>query len=270
MSQDRLPLIVEPAALQAALGRGGILIVDLAQAHYPSRIPGSVHLDYTQLVSPRPPATGLLPDAAQLGALFSSLGLTADTHVVAYDDEGGAKACRLLWTLDVVGHTRYSLLNGGLTAWLNEGHATGDRRTEIAATPFTVRMNRDAIADKDYILAHLHDPATVLVDCRGHSEYAGLDVLAQRGGHIPGAVNIEWTRAIDEQRNRRLKSPDELRALYEGAGVTPDKEVITYCQTHRRSAFSYVVLKSLGYGRVRGYPGSWSEWGNDPDTLIEQ
>lgn len=269
MSPDRLPLVIEPEDLRAALGRDDVLIVDLSPPYHQSHIPNSVHLDYARLINPQPPITGLLPEPAQLSALFSSLGLCPDTHVIAYDDEGGGKACRLLWTLDVVGHDRYSLLNGGLNAWLNEHHPTTEQRRTVTPSSYTAHINDAAIADKSYILAHLHRPATVIVDCRRPSEYAGHDVLARRGGRIPGAVNIEWIRAIDQQRNLRLKSPDELRAIYAAAGVTPDKEIITYCQSHRRSAFSYFVLKSLGYDRVRGYPGSWSEWGNEPDTPVE-
>jgi thiosulfate/3-mercaptopyruvate sulfurtransferase len=269
MSQGRLPLVVEPEELQTVLDRDDIFIVDLSPPYHQSHIPNSVHLDYSRLISPRPPITGLLPEPAQLSALFSSLGLSSDTHVVAYDDEGGGKACRLLWTLDVVGHGHYSLLNGGLNAWLNEHHPTTNRRRTLVPSCYTVHINDKAIADKNYIRAHLYRPDTLIVDCRSPSEYVGHDVRAQRGGHIPGAVNIEWTRAIDQNRNLRIKSPNELRKLFEGAGVTPDKEAITYCHSHRRSAFGYFVLKSLGYAQVRGYPGSWSEWGNDPDTPIE-
>jgi thiosulfate/3-mercaptopyruvate sulfurtransferase len=271
MNPGRLPLVVEPDELQAALGRGDILVVDLspAQVYRQSHIPGAVHLDYPRIVTAKPPAMGLLPEPKQLSALFSGLGMTADTHVIAYDNEGGGKACRLLWTLEATGHTRYSLLNGGLNAWMNQGYPTTAEIKEVMATSYTVHINTAAIADRNYILTHLHDPATVIVDCRSPAEYTGQDLRAQRGGHIPGAVNIEWTRALDPQRNMRFKPKEELEALYRQAGVTPGKQVITYCQTHHRSALSFVVLKSLGY-QVRGYPGSWSEWGNSPDTPIQK
>ena len=101
----------------------------------------------------------------------------------------------------------------------------------------------------------------VLVDVREVEEFAQ--------GHIPGAVNMEWLLAMDQALNLRFKSPDELRALLAERHVTPDKEVIVYCHTHHRSAHTYMVLKSLGYERVRGYPGSWSDWGNAADTPVE-
>jgi thiosulfate/3-mercaptopyruvate sulfurtransferase len=271
MTPGHLPLIIEPNELQAALGDEHILIVDLSQAqfHHQAHIPGAVHLDYPRIVTARPPLMGLLPEAAQLNALCSSLGLSATTWVVAYDNEGGGKAARLLWTLEAAGHPHYSLLNGGISAWRSEGHPIDSRPTDNVTAPYTARLNDGVIADKNFILTHLRDPAICLVDCRSPAEYTGQDLRARRGGHIPGAVNIEWTRALDPQRHMRLKAEDALRALYEQAGVTPDKYVITYCQTHHRSALSYIVLKSLGY-EVRGYPGSWSEWGNDSDTPVER
>jgi len=97
----------------------------------------------------------------------------------------------------------------------------------------------------------------------------GSSVLAARGGHIPGAVNMDWVLAMDKARDLRLRSPEELRRMLERRGVTPDKEVIVYCQTHHRSSHTYVMLKSLGYPRIRGYPGAWSAWGNRRDTPVE-
>ena len=272
MKRSGLPLVIEPDELQVALGDEQILVVDLSQAqfYHQSHIPGAAHIDYARLIATKPPVMGLLPDVTLLSALFSSLGLTATTHVVAYDNEGGGKASRLLWTLDVAGHSRYSLLNGGFNAWRNEEHPVDTRPAATITQPYTPHLNnKEAIADKQYILAHLNTPNTCLVDCRSPAEYAGRYLRAKRGGHIPGAVNIEWTRALDPQHHMRIKPKEELAALYRLAGITDDKLVIVYCQTHHRSALSYIVLKSLGY-HVRGYPGSWSEWGNDPDTPIER
>ena len=113
------------------------------------------------------------------------------------------------------------------------------------------------------------DPDVVFLDTRTPEEYRGINVRALRGGHIPGAVNFNWLDAIDQARNLRLKPAEDLRRLLEAAGAGPDKEVIAYCQTHHRSSHTYVVLKSLGYPRIKGYPGAWSEWGNLADTPVE-
>ena len=271
MSQSKLPLILEPNELERQLGRDDLLIVDLGEqtTHAMYHVPGAVHLEYRRIVTARPPAMGLLPNDRQLGAVFSSLGMTPETQLVAYDNEGNGKACRLLWTLDVVGHRNFSLLNGGLNAWLNEGHRTEDGLNQPRHGEYKIAQHTDTVAERDYILAHMNDPDVVILDTRTPAEFLGQDRRAARGGHIPGAVNIDWTLAMDRARNLRLKSENELREMLEKLGVTPDKEVITHCQTHHRSSHTYIMLKALGYPRIKGYPGSWSEWGNDLELPIE-
>ena len=266
-----LPLIVEPEELVESLGAEDLLVVDLCnpQTSASAQVPGAVHLDYASIIASRPPVAGLLPGPDQLSGVFSSIGLTRDRHVVAYDDEGGGKAGRLLWTLDMLGHGGASLLNGGIHAWANEGHPLADGAASIIPGDYAAEISGDAAADKDYILAHIGAPDVVFLDTRTPEEYLGMNVRATRGGHIPGAVNFNWVDAIDQQRNLRLKPAAELDVLLEGVGATPDREVIAYCQTHHRSSHTYVVLKSLGFPRVRGYPGAWSEWGNLADTPVE-
>ncbi len=271
MSASSPPLILSPEQLETSLGKEPWFIVDLSKPdlYQQSHIPGAVHLDYAQLVTARPPVMGLLPENNVLSALFSRLGLTPDTHVVAYDDEGGGRAARLLWTLDVVGHSHYSLLDGGRQAWLAEGRPVRSGQESRPASDYRVTDQSAARADLTYIQAHLRDPGVVLIDARSPQEYSGQKRLAERGGHIPGALNVDWVTTMDMQNNLRLKPAEELRLALTQRGVTPDKEVIVYCQTHHRSAHTYIVLKSLGYNKIKGYPGAWSEWGNHRDTPIE-
>lgn len=271
MARPLLPLVVEPAELEKHLGAEKLLIVDLCrpEIYAQSHVPGAVHIDYAQIVAARPPAMGVLPGEAQLSEVFSSLGMMPDSHVVAYDNEGGGRASRLLWTLDTIGHPYYSLLNGGLHAWLNDRRPVSTEPVKRTRSQYTVKFRDVVTADKSYIMNHLRDPNMVIVDTRTPAEYRGETRRADRAGHIPGAVNFDWVNAIDQTRGLRLKPAEELKRTLTQLGVTPDKEVIAYCQTHHRSAHTYIVLKSLGYSRVRGYPGSWSEWGNSPDTPIE-
>ena len=271
MSETHLPLIVEPDHLERVLGAEDLLVVDVSEGtvHAQYHIPDAVNLAYQSIIAVNPPVMGLLPDDRQLGAVFSNLGMTADTHVVAYDDQGNGRAARLLWTLDVIGHAGFSLLNGGLPAWINEGHPTEHGSNQPPVGKYDATRLPHAIADKSYILNSFDDPDIVVLDVRTPAEYSGLDCRAARGGHIPGAINMDWMLTIDRARNLRLKPENELREMLLELGITPDKEVIAHCQTHLRSAHTYIVLKSLGYSRIKGYDGSWSEWGNDPEVPID-
>jgi thiosulfate/3-mercaptopyruvate sulfurtransferase len=272
MTDTMLPLLVEPEALVKYVGDSRVLIIDLSQPTTFSQmhVPGAINLQYARLIRKDPPAMGMLPDAATLSAVLSEIGLKPEHHVVAYDDEGNGRAARLLWTLDVLGHEGLSLLNGGLHSWVNEEHPVEAGQVEPTPSHYPARIRHpEALADRDYVLEHLGDSDVAILDARSPAEYSGEDVRAQRGGHIPGAVNLEWLQTMDQARHLRFKPDDTLRAMLAERDVTPDKEVITHCQTHHRSAHTYIMLKHLGFERVRGYPGSWSEWGNDEDLPVE-
>jgi len=272
-----LPLVIEPDALKTAqAGNSELLIVDLSthkqfsQAH----IPGAVFLDYAHIVGINRPYTGLLPEEPAFEHIINSLGITPNTHIVAYDEEGGGKAARLIWTLHAMGHNKASLLNGGLIAWYRDDlPLSNDTITSQPNAPdqqYTVDFSRQpVVADTDYIKANLENDHVGLLDARSMEEYTGASRYAERSGRIPGAKHFEWTLAMNADDNYRLLSKEELQAMMDSLGLTQDKEIIVYCQSHHRSALSYLMLKYLGYENVRGYPGSWSEWGNRSDTPIE-
>lgn len=266
----QLPLLIEPDQLQALLDSPEILIVDLCRrdVYLQVHVPGAVHLDYSQIIAARPPVMGLLPDAATLSKVLSAIGLTAGRHVIAYDEEGGGKAARLIWTLDAIGHTKSSLLNGGIHAWMKEKHPTTTAEARPVASQYTPGSDATPVAERNYILDHLNDGTLTLLDARTAEEYRGEKKFAARGGHIPGAVNLDWSLLMDKTRNMRLKPEADLRALLAERGIATDKTVVTYCQTHHRSALTYFVLKLLGYPAAKGYPGSWSDWGNADNTPV--
>jgi len=271
MNLNELPLLIEPAQLEALLGEEKLLVVDLCRREQYDRfhLPGAVHLDYGLIVSGQRPTPGLLPPAAQIARVFGALGLRRDHHVVALDDEGGGKAARLLWTLDVIGHPRWSLLNGGIHAWANEHHKLDGRAVQPTPRDYPVEYDEKQIATLDWIRAHLDDPEVRVLDARTAEEYHGYKVFANRAGHIPGAANLDWQQTMDRDRNQRFLPEEELRGLLAERGLTPDKQIVCHCHTHHRSSHSYVMLRMLGYPHVTGYPGSWSDWGNHPDVPVE-
>ena len=270
MSETRLPLIVEAAELAAAQPDDALLLVTVCQprvfvAHH---VPASLLIQPGELVSGIEPATGKLPGEDRLTELFSRIGLETDRHVVAIDDEGGGWAGRLLWTLDVLGHQHYSLLNGGVLAWAAAGLPLESGMPEAEARPWQARIDRTPIASKAQVLAGLDDPQSIVWDARSAEEYHGLRATARRNGHIPGAVNLDWLELIDRHNDYRLKPLPELRARLEALGIVAGRKIITHCHTHHRSGLTWFAGKALGLD-IRAYDGSWSEWGNADDTPVE-
>jgi thiosulfate/3-mercaptopyruvate sulfurtransferase len=267
-----MPLLVEPAELEPRLDTASLLVVDLnrAEIYAAGHIPGAVRVEYADITASEPPASGMLPDAAQLSRVMSAIGLTPERHVVAYDSDGNSRAARFLWTLETLGHTRYSLLNGGLTAWQQEGRRTEQASVSPTPSRYLATIRPDAVADRAWITSHLNNKEVVMLDARTPDEYKGVVARSAQGGHIPGAVNYDYANAIDKENASRLKAAESIRAALTERGVIPQKEIVVYCQTHHRSAHAWFVLKYLGFPRVRGYPGSWSQWGNLPDAPIER
>ncbi|UTA48568.1 sulfurtransferase [Simiduia sp. 21SJ11W-1] len=265
-----LPLIIEPADLSAKLQNPALCLVDLCneQSYAQGHIPGALSATPQSIMASAPPAVGKLPDAAHLTALFGRLGFTPDTHFVVYDDEGGGWAGRFIWLLDVIGHQKYSYLNGGLLAWKAEGLPLSTEATQVAPTTPKLHLHpKSFTASLEEIEARLGDSNFLVWDARSPAEFRGEKVFAQKGGHIPGAINCEWTQLMDQQKQLRIR-PDAKQFLA-SLGIARGKDIVTHCQTHHRSGFTYLVGKSLGLS-IRAYDGSWSEWGNHPSTPVEQ
>jgi len=251
--------------------------VDVDTAAYDQgHIPGAIGFHWQDQLQARP-QRDLLP-AAEFAALLGKHGISADSPVVAYGDNNNWFAAWFVWNLKYYGHRDARLMNGGRKKWLAEGRPTTTERSAHSPTAYRVGTPDASIrAFRDDVNQGLRNAGRILVDVRSPKEFSG-ELLApenlpqegaQRGGHIPGAVNIPWGQAVNEDGT--FKSPDELKALYQGKGVVPDREVIAYCRIGERSSHTWFVLKYLlGYPRVRNYDGSWTEWGSLIGAPIEK
>ncbi|MEQ5801306.1 rhodanese-like domain-containing protein [Halomonas sp. H10-9-1] len=269
-----LPLIVEPEQLAEHLDTPSLMVIDVpmrAESYAEGHVPGALFLDKARLMRGTGEAPCREPSVEQLSALFSELGLTRDTHVVAYDDEGGGWAGRLLWTLELIGHTRYSYLNGGIHAWREAGLATATEACAPTASDYRAEiLNPEVAIDWIELAERLGEKGFAVWDARSPEEYRGEKGENRRLGHIPGALNLEWTQAMDRERGLRIRDYAELITELEALGLTPDMEVVTHCQSHHRSGFTWLVGRALGFEKIRGYAGSWKEWGNRDDTPVEK
>jgi len=260
------PFIIEADALYQLMQNGQVLLVDLSkhESYLQHHLVSAIHVAPSELVIGTGPAVGKLPRIQQLETLFSRIAYTENVHIVAYDDEGGGWAGRFLWTLDVIGHTKMSYLNGGIQAWLEANLPTTNKVNDVTPCAVSLSIDNKFIASQEDVLASLNDSDTVIWDARSQEEHIGTRAFSARPGRIPNSINLEWTSAMDSQLRIREDIADILKEL----GITKDKKIITHCQSHHRSGFTYMIGKSLGYD-IRAYDGSWAEWGNDPNTPIE-
>ncbi|HTX90213.1 MAG TPA: sulfurtransferase [Anaerolineales bacterium] len=251
--------------------------VDVDPASYGAgHIPGAVGWNWktdTQDVLRRN-----LPNAGAFEALLGRSGITPETTVILYGDSNNWFAAYAYWMLKYYGHGPVRLINGGRVKWIAENRPMTAEVPNYPPVQYKAKKPQaDLRALRDQVLERVGKKGAALVDVRSPKEYSG-ELLApenlpqegaQRGGHIAGAVNVPWAQAVREDGT--FKSAEELKALYAGKGVTPDKEVIAYCRIGERSAHTWFVLKNLlGYPRVRNYDGSWTEWGSLIDVPIER
>jgi len=258
-----------------AKNRQQAVVVDVRKGplYLLGHIEGAQHVPRDEFLETRNNVKSLVPSAPSIADMLGKLGVTPETTVVVYADDNNPYAARLVWTLHYHGHKKSYVLDGGYDKWAAEGLPTS-LFPSAKPEPTKYQMSTDAEcsdsrAVADDVYTRLHNPTTVIWDTRSDGEYTGMDVRADRGGHIPGAVHLNWTDLQTERQGIKvLKSRDEIVALLNSHGITFDKEIIAHCQTGIRSSYATLVLLGLGYKSVKNYDGSWIEWANNPSLPI--
>jgi thiosulfate/3-mercaptopyruvate sulfurtransferase len=251
--------------------------VDVDTNAYDSgHMPGAIGWNWKRDLQDAPNRDVVGPE--RFAALLGRSGIRNDTIIILYGDNNNWFAAYAFWLLKYYGHSDVRLMDGGRKKWMAENRPLTQILPDYTRQTYTIQgLNRELRALRDDVASALKKAGFGLVDVRSPKEFSG-ELLApenlpqegsQRGGHIPGAANIPWSQAIDEDGT--FKSFEDLSSLYLGKGITPDKEVIAYCRIGERSSHTWFVLKYLlGFSKVRNYDGSWTEWGSLIGAPIEK
>ncbi len=255
-------LLWDVAELQSRLGRSGLKVLDVrvGEDYAMGHIPGAVHFSVYGVNTYDTDEAPLKSFTHMWAFLLGLRGISADETIVVYDDISGMSAARAFWFLEYLGHGDVHLLDGGFNAWRAAGLEIARDAQAPKATSFRYDTVRDRVATYRDMRDAIDDCDKVILDTRSEKEWLGIDKRAARGGTIPSAVHLDWENHLTA--DGRMKTADDLQSMFDLRGVSANKEVLAFCNTGYRSAHAYLVLRMLGYPRVRNYVGSWQEWGN--------
>lgn len=262
-------LLVSSGQLATELKSGKVRLLDAESGENFNRahIPGAVNLYFMDLEDAEENAKTGLPIFPQLAASkFGALGISRDTEVVVYDSGDGRAASAVWYILRYLGHERVRILDGGFRKWLREGRPVTQDIPRLAKATYLPKPRGDWAVKT----GELAKSAALVLDARSIAEFSGKELGgARQGGHIPHARSFPWSNLSGDLAT--FKNAETMRKALADAGITPDKEIITYCNGGLgRSTYLFAALTLLGYDKVKVYPGSWIEWASDPARPIER
>lgn len=263
-----LKLVISADELQSLANKNdnNLLIVDTRSfADYvQGHIPGAVNVDLMHFHWIDTSKEGISQFNRQTRTLLSNIGVSKNKFVIFYDNVSGPVASRGVWLLLYFSHDKVAMLDGGLEGWKTK-YETETKTSPFRHTKFKGKPDPQILANYGRIKSAMKNNEVFILDSRSKEEYSGTVTRAARAGHIPRAVNIDWNENID---GPHFKSVNDLEKKY--STIPKDAEVITYCQGGYRAANTFVILKTLGYQKVRMYLGSWGEWGNKLDLPVSK
>lgn len=229
-------------------------------------IPGSVNMDLMNFHWFDTSQEGIIHFERQMVIMLKYLGIDKSSSVVFYDNISGPSASRGVWLLHYFSHYHVYILNGGFQNWIKLNLPIQTKTNHFSRSDDVFDVDKEVLADLEYVQKRTKSNSddVIIIDCRSELEYNGIIVRAYKGGHIPNSINIDWVRNLENGKFRSLEKLDDLYSF-----IRKDVEIITYCHGGYRAANTYLVLKSLGYSKVKMYLGSWGEWGNNPNLPIE-
>lgn len=269
VSQAALAQLVTVDELAEMMEKGEVVVVsarspkDYEKVH----IPGAVNLWHKDLYK-EGDIQALLKSPEEIAEILGSLGISADKTIVVYDSGKAKFAGRIYWILKYMGAQDVNILDGHMKMWRKGRKPVTKDVTEITAAEFVPAPVNSIYASIDYVKSHLGKPDFVLLDARAEDEYDGKKGETKRKGHIPGSVRLDYVEVLNEDGTMKLKA--DLTKVFADAGVTPDKDVVIYCETSVRAGIVFLALDSiLGYPKVRVYDGALYEWSADAGNEVE-
>jgi thiosulfate/3-mercaptopyruvate sulfurtransferase len=268
----RPDLLIETDELARIMGQPNVRVIDAVDpgTYQRAHIPGAVNVFYQMLANLKTRKENGFPASPQdAEKIFGEAGIDGSTAVVVYDGGEGPVASALWFALDFFGHKNVKVLNGGFRKWVKEGRPVTQDAPKVEKKKFTAAPRPQMVVTSDAVKKR--DQKTVLADARSFKEFIGQDVVpgASRGGHIPGAVHLEWTQIADKLET--FKSADEIKKAFAKKGITKDTQAITYCQIgFGRSTMLELGMRLVGYDASKLYSGSWEDWSADSRLPLEK
>lgn len=251
-----------------------VRIIDAVDSNIYNRahIPGAVNIFYQTLTNlEERKKTGHPLNLKDAERVFSNAGIDKDTRVIVYDEGEGVFASGVWFVLKFFGHKNVHVLDGGFRKWMAEARPATQTAPKVDKKQFVANPQAEMIVTKDWLNENRGRKDVMIVDTRSAKEFIGEDIRqgASRGGHIPGALHLEWVHITGAVNS--LKSPEELEKIFKDKKITRDTVIVTYCHSGiGRSTKLAFALKLLGYKKVLEYTGSWEEWSGDPRLPVER